>query len=103
MPPVGAGLFSERMDAAESVSAPYPLSSPHARGRLDVSDGHSLYWEARGQPERQARGHSFTVGRGRARAPAGPMCLTPPRTGWSCSTSGDAAAARPTLHGAWTR
>lgn len=39
-----------RMALAESVSAPYPLSSPHARGRLDVSDGHSLYWEARGNP-----------------------------------------------------
>lgn len=28
----------------------YPVSSPHAHGRLDVGDGHSLYWEVCGNP-----------------------------------------------------
>ena len=27
----------------------YPESAPHARGRLDVGDGHSIYWEVYGQ------------------------------------------------------
>ena len=29
----------------------YPALEPYECGRLDVGDGHSLYWEACGSPE----------------------------------------------------
>lgn len=38
------------MAAAESKPAPYPVSSSHAHGRLEVGNGHSVYWEVRGDP-----------------------------------------------------
>jgi proline iminopeptidase len=46
-----SGLFSERMDAAESRSARYPASAPYAQGWLEVGDGHSIYWQVCGPPE----------------------------------------------------
>ena len=39
------------MSAPGSSSAPDPGSGPHAYGWLEVSDGHSLYWEVCGHPE----------------------------------------------------
>jgi len=33
------------------VSQPYPPIEPYETGRLDVGDGHSLYWELCGNPE----------------------------------------------------
>jgi proline iminopeptidase len=39
------------MDAARSRSATYPVSAPHARGLLEVGDGHSIYWEVRGRAD----------------------------------------------------
>jgi proline iminopeptidase len=43
-------------EAAEVVAGPvtdprYPEVEPHEAGRLDVGDGHSLYWETCGDPE----------------------------------------------------
>jgi proline iminopeptidase len=32
-------------------AATYPVPEPYADGRLDVGDGHSIYWEVRGQPD----------------------------------------------------
>jgi proline iminopeptidase len=29
----------------------YPVAPAHAQGRLDVADGHSIYWEVRGNPD----------------------------------------------------
>src|ERR1700733_11766101 len=37
------------MGSARSRSPTYPESAPYAHGWLEVGDGHSLYWEARGQ------------------------------------------------------
>jgi proline iminopeptidase len=30
--------------------ATYPIFEPHAHGRLEVGDGHAVYWEVRGNP-----------------------------------------------------
>ena len=38
------------MGTAPESSATYPVPAAHADGRLDVGDGHSLYWEVRGNP-----------------------------------------------------
>jgi proline iminopeptidase len=39
------------MDAAQTRSATYPESAPHAHGWLEVGDGHSIYWEVCGRTE----------------------------------------------------
>lgn len=39
-----------RMERETESSATYPDSLAHAQGWLDVGDGHSLYWEVRGNP-----------------------------------------------------
>jgi proline iminopeptidase len=36
------------------VDAPYPPIEPYASGMLDVTDGHSIYWEASGNPQGKA-------------------------------------------------
>ena len=33
------------------MDAPYPPIEPYATGMLDVGDGHSIYWEASGNPD----------------------------------------------------
>ena len=64
------------MAAAESRPAPYPVSSPYAHGRLEVGDGHSIYWEVCGRPE----GKPAVVlhgGPGSGVNSAGPMLFDP--------------------------
>lgn len=39
------------MEEAADGSATSAVSAPHAQGRLDVGDGHSLYWEVGGNPD----------------------------------------------------
>lgn len=39
------------MKTAADGSAKYPVAPVHAQGRLEVGDGHSVYWEARGSPD----------------------------------------------------
>jgi proline iminopeptidase len=43
-------LMLSWMEMAAAGSARYPVSPAHAQGRLDVGDGHSIYWEVRGSP-----------------------------------------------------
>ncbi|MGZ6565217.1 MAG: prolyl aminopeptidase [Solirubrobacteraceae bacterium] len=38
------------METAPASSGTYPVFPAHAQGRLDVGDGHSIYWEVRGNP-----------------------------------------------------
>ncbi|HUA43949.1 MAG TPA: prolyl aminopeptidase [Solirubrobacteraceae bacterium] len=38
------------MDPAPDDSATYAASPAHAQGRLDVGNGHRIYWEVRGNP-----------------------------------------------------
>jgi proline iminopeptidase len=42
-------MLSE-METSASSSATYPVCPAYAKGLLDVGDGHSIYWEARGNP-----------------------------------------------------
>jgi proline iminopeptidase len=39
------------VQATGQRSVTYPVSPAHAQGQLDVGDGHSIYWEVRGDPD----------------------------------------------------
>ena len=47
----GGRLCSDAMEDRAVRSATYPVSAPFAQGRLDVGDGHSVYWEVCGNPD----------------------------------------------------
>ena len=38
------------METSPGSSTTYPVSPAYAQGRLKVGDGHSMYWEVRGNP-----------------------------------------------------
>ena len=73
----------------------YPPIEPYETGRLDVGDGHSLYWERCGNPGRQAGRLPPRRPRRRLQPRPSPPVRSRRATTSCCSTSAAAAARRP--------